>query len=113
MANANVLELTTANWDKEVTQSDKPVLVDFWAVWCGPCRMLTPTIERLADQYAGKVKVGKLNTDDNNDIAIKYGISSIPAVLIFKGGNDQPVERTVGVRPEAEFVKMINRTLGE
>jgi thioredoxin 1 len=113
MASANVVELTTDNWEQEVVKSDKPVVVDFWAVWCGPCRMLTPTIDKLADQFAGKVKVGKLNTDENNEIAIKYGISSIPAVLIFKGGNDdQPTERTVGVRPEAEFVKMINRVLG-
>jgi thioredoxin 1 len=110
MASANVVELTSANWAQEVEQSDKPVLVDFWAVWCGPCRALSPTIERLADQFAGKVKVGKLNTDENSDIAIRYGINSIPAVLIFKGGS-QPVERTVGVRPEAEFVKMINRVL--
>ncbi len=112
MASGNVLDLTTENWEQEVAKSDKPVLVDFWAVWCGPCRMLTPTIEKLADQFAGKVKVGKLNTDESSEIAIKYGISSIPAVLIFKGGDDQPVERTVGVRPEAEFVKMINRVLG-
>jgi thioredoxin 1 len=112
MANANVVELTTDNWEKEVVQSDKPVLVDVWAVWCGPCRMLSPTIDRLADQYKGKIKVGKLDMDANNDIAIKYGISSIPAILIFKGGSDQPAERTVGVRPEAEFVKMINRVLG-
>jgi len=110
MASANVVELTSANWEQEVVQSDKPVLVDFWAVWCGPCRALGPTIDRLADQFAGKVKVGKLNTDENSDIAIKYGISSIPAVLIFKG-SAQPVERTVGVRPEADFVKLINRVL--
>ncbi len=110
MASPNVVELTSANWEQEVVQSDKPVLVDFWAVWCGPCRALSPTIDRLATQFAGKVKVGKLNTDENNDIAIRYGISAIPAVLIFKGG-DQPVERTVGVRPEADFVKLINRIL--
>jgi thioredoxin 1 len=110
MASANVLELTSANWEQEVVTSDKPVLVDFWAVWCGPCRALGPTIDRLADQFVGKVKVGKLNTDENNDIAIRYGITSIPAVMIFKGG-PQPVEKTVGVRPEAEFVKMINRVL--
>ena len=110
MASANVVELTAANWDKEVVQSEKPVLVDFWAVWCGPCRALAPTIDRLADQFAGKVKVGKLNTDDSPDIAVRYGISSIPQVMIFKG-SDQPVERTVGVQPEASLVKMINRVL--
>jgi thioredoxin 1 len=110
MASANVVELTADNWDKEVVQSDKPVLVDFWAVWCGPCRALAPTIDKLADQFAGKVKVGKLNTDDSPDIAVRYGISSIPQVMIFKG-SDQPVERTVGVQPEASLVKMINRVL--
>jgi thioredoxin 1 len=110
MASANVVELTAANWEDEVVKSDKPVLVDFWAVWCGPCRHLGPTIDRLADQFAGKVKVGKLNTDDHSDVAVRYGISSIPAVLLFKGGPD-PVERSVGVRPEADFVKMINRAL--
>ena len=110
MASANVVELTAANWDKEVVQSDKPVLVDFWAVWCGPCRALAPTIDRVADQFAGKVKVGKLNTDDSPDIAVRYGISSIPQVMIFKG-SDQPLERTVGVQPEASLVKMINRVL--
>ncbi len=112
MASANVLELTAENWEKEVVQSDKPVLVDFWAVWCGPCRALTPTIERLADQYAGKVKVGKLNTDEAPDVAVRYGISSIPQVMLFKGGSDQPVDKTVGAQPEANFVKMINRVLG-
>jgi thioredoxin 1 len=110
MASANVVELTSANWDAEVTKSQTPVLVDFWAVWCGPCRALSPTIDKLATQFAGKVKVGKLNTDDSPEIAVKYGISSIPQVMIFKG-SDQPVERTVGVQPEAAFVKMINRVL--
>jgi thioredoxin 1 len=110
MASANVVELTAANWDKEVVQSDKPVLVDFWAVWCGPCRALAPTIDRVADQFAGKVKVGKLNTDDSPEIAVRYGISSIPQVMIFKG-SDQPLERTVGVQPEATLVKMVNRVL--
>src|SRR5882757_4272555 len=99
MASANVLELTTANWESEVVKSDKPVLVDFWAAWCGPCRALGPTIDRIADQFAGKVKVGKLNTDDHQDIAIKYGISTIPQVLLFKG-SDQPLEKVVGVSPE-------------
>jgi thioredoxin 1 len=111
MANANVVELTADNWEKEVVQSDKPVLVDFWAVWCGPCRALAPTIDRLADQYAGKVKVGKLNTEEAPTIAIRYGISTIPQVMLFKGGSDQPVDKTVGAQPEASFVKMINRVL--
>ena len=110
MASANVLTLTADNWETEVVKSDKPVLVDFWAVWCGPCRALSPTIDRLADQYAGKVKVGKLNTDEAPDIAARYGISSIPQVMLFKGG-EQPVDKTVGVQPEANFVKMINRVL--
>jgi thioredoxin 1 len=112
MANANVVELTADNWEQEVVKSDKPVLVDFWAVWCGPCRALAPTIDRLAEQYVGKVKVGKLNTDEAPDIAVKYGISSIPQVMLFKGGSDQPVDKTVGAQPEANFVKMINRVLG-
>ncbi|MSR32672.1 MAG: thioredoxin [Gemmataceae bacterium] len=110
MASQNVITLTSENWQSEVTQSPVPVLVDFWAAWCGPCRALGPTIEKLADQFAGKAKIGKLNTDDHQDIAIRYGISSIPAILIFKGG-EEPVDRTVGVRPEAEFVRMLNRQL--
>ena len=111
MASANVVELTTDNWEQEVVKSDKPVLVDFWAPWCGPCRALAPTIDKIATDFAGKVKVGKLNTDDSPEIAVRYGISSIPQVMIFKG-SDQPVERTVGVQPEASLVKLVNRVLG-
>jgi thioredoxin 1 len=110
MANANVMELTADNWETEVVHSDKPVLVDFWAVWCGPCRLLTPTIEKLADQFAGKIKVGKLNTDDHPDIATRYAISAIPAVMVFKGG-EQPVAKTVGNQPITNLVQMINRVL--
>lgn len=112
MASANVVELTKDNWETEVVQSDKPVLVDFWAVWCAPCRLLSPTIDKLADQFAGKVKVGKLNTEDSPEIAIRYGIATIPQVLLFRGGSDQPIEKTVGAQPEANFVRMINRVLG-
>ena len=110
MANPNVVEFNTENWETEVSKSDKPVLVDFWAPWCGPCRALAPTIDKIADQFAGKLKVGKLNTDDNQDLAVKFGISGIPQVLIFKGG-DQPRERVVGLAPERELVKVINRVL--
>jgi thioredoxin 1 len=110
MASANVIELTTANWEQEVAKSDKPVLVDFWAVWCGPCRMLGPTIDKLAEQFAGKVKVGKLDVDKNQEIAVKYGINTIPQVLLFKGG-EKLVDRKQGVQPETEFVKMLNRAL--
>ncbi len=110
MASENVIVLTTENWEAEVVNSKVPVLVDFWAAWCGPCRALTPTIEKIADQFVGRAKVGKLNTDESQEIAIKYGISSIPAILIFKG-SDQPVDRTVGVSPEIVYVNMLNKQL--
>jgi thioredoxin 1 len=110
MANANVHEFTSANWDQEVVKSDRPVLVDFWAPWCGPCRALAPAIDRVADQFAGKIKVGKLNTDDNQDLATKYGVTSIPRVLIFKG-SEQPIDRIDGLVPERELVKVITRVL--
>jgi thioredoxin 1 len=110
MASANVVELTSANWDKEVVHGDKPVLVDFWAVWCGPCRLLSPTIDKLAEQYSGKIKVGKLNTDDHPDVAVRYGISGIPQVLLFKG-SAEPVDRLIGNRPLSDFVQMVNRVL--
>lgn len=110
MASANVKEFTSQNWEQEVVNSAEPVLVDFWAPWCGPCRALAPTIDRLADTYAGKIKVGKLNTDDNQDTAVRYGISGIPQVLIFRGG-DQPRERVVGLTSERELAKVIDRVL--
>src|SRR5437899_9891137 len=108
MASANVKEFSTDNWEQEVVNSDQPVLVDFWAPWCGPCRALGPTIDKLAEQYAGRVKVGKLNVDDAPDVATKYGITSIPRVFIFKG-SDKPREKFVGAKSEAELVAAINR----
>lgn len=110
MAGQNLLEFTDANWQKEVVESTQPVVVDFWAPWCGPCRALTPIIERIAGQFAGRVKVGKLNIDDNQDVAARYAVSSIPQVFVFQGG-EQPKQRVVGLTPEAELVKMINRAL--
>src|SRR5947209_13223043 len=106
MANQNVLQLTPENWQKEVVESDKPVLVDFWAPWCGPCRALAPTIDKIADKFAGRVKVGKLNTDDNQDTAVRYAISGLPQILIFKNG-DQPLERVVGMASENELVQIL------
>lgn len=86
MASDSVMEFTSENFDAEVLDADTPVLVDFWAEWCMPCRMLTPTIDQLASEFAGKAKVGKLDTDANREIAEKYQISAIPTVIVFKGG---------------------------
>ena len=95
MASANTLEFTDANFESEVLKSSVPVLVDFWAEWCMPCRMLTPTIDAIASETAGKAKVGKVNVDHHQGIAVKYGIQSIPTVMLFKNG--QMVKKWVGV----------------
>ena len=95
MASANTLEFTDANFESEVLKSNVPVLVDFWAEWCMPCRMLTPTIDALATETAGKAKVGKVNVDHHQGIAVKYGIQSMPTVMLFKNG--QMVKKWVGV----------------
>ena len=110
MASANVFEFTDANFQAEVVNSAIPVVVDFWAPWCGPCRLLTPTIESLAAKYAGKVKVGKLNIDDHQEVAAKYGVTSIPRVFIFKGAV-QPRQTYVGVQSEAALAKAIDEVL--
>jgi thioredoxin 1 len=109
MAGQNLLEITDTNFDAVVAKSDVPVLVDFWAPWCGPCRQVTPVIVQLADQYAGKIKVGKVNVDDNQDLAAKFGISSIPAILLFKKG--ERVDELIGAGPKSAFEKMIDRNL--
>jgi len=106
----NVVELTDANFDAEALQADQPVLVDFWAPWCGPCRMVGPIIEELAGAYAGKVKVGQVNTDHNPVVAFKYGIRSIPALIFFKNG--QPVDQIVGAVPKGALKKKIDSVLG-
>lgn len=109
MASENLRELTDDNFDNEVLQNEQPVLVDFWAPWCGPCRMVGPVIEELADDYAGKIKVGKLNIDENPNFTQKYDIRTIPTVMLFKGG--QPIESTIGAVPKSEFETMINKGL--
>jgi len=97
----NVMEFTDANWASEVLGSDVPVLVDFWAPWCGPCRQIAPTIEKLAGEYQGRVKIGKLNTDQNVDTPGSLRISSIPTVVFFHEGKE--VGRLVGLNPEAKL----------
>jgi len=106
MAGQNVIELTDDNFEQEVLKSDVPVLVDFWAEWCMPCKMLSPTIDKLAKDYAGKVKVGKVDTDSCRDTAIKYSISNIPTVILFNGG--EMSQRFVGLRPEKDFKEALD-----
>ena len=101
MASQNVHEFNDQNFEQEVLKSSTPVLVDFWAEWCMPCRMLAPTIDKLANDYAGKVKVGKVDTDAAREIALKYRIESIPTVILFKNG--QPAQKFVGLRNEKDF----------
>ena len=110
MASEALMEFTDANFDDEVLKSDVPVLVDFWADWCMPCRMLGPTIEELAGDFAGRVKVGKVDTDSNRDTAIKYRIESLPTVLLFKDG--EPVQKFVGVRTKQEFASEMDKVAG-
>ncbi len=100
------ITLTTSNFEKEVLKSDIPVLVDFWAAWCGPCKMLAPTIEEIAKEYEGKVKVGKVNIDDFSQLAIQYGVVSIPTVILFKDG--QAVDKSIGFVPKASIEKMLD-----
>ncbi len=101
------LEFTDANFQNEVLESDQPVLVDFWAAWCGPCRAVGPIIEELAKQYDGTVKVGKLNIDENPQVPSGMGISSIPAVLLFKDG--KVVETLVGAQPKQRYEKALQQ----
>jgi thioredoxin 1 len=102
---------TVEEFEREVLNSDVPVLVDFWAPWCGPCRMLAPTIDELAREYEGKVKVVKVNTDELPMVAMQYGIRGIPTVMLFVNGDVADVK--VGLQPKAVFENMIERVLGE
>ena len=103
------LEFKDATFDEDVLQSETPVLVDFWAPWCGPCRMLAPTVDAIAEEYEGKVKVGKVNTDENPQIATQHQINSIPTLMIFKGG--EVVERLVGAIPKEKITEKLDAHL--
>jgi thioredoxin 1 len=110
MAGANTLQFTDENFDHQVLESNIPVLVDFWAEWCGPCQLLAPIIEELAEEYHGRVKVGKLDTDNAVRTASKYNVQSIPTVIVFVRG--QPAERIVGLRPKSDFKTVLDAKIG-
>ena len=105
----NIKHVTDASWEEEVLKSEVPVLVDFWAEWCGPCHALAPTVVSVADSYAGRMKVGKLNVDENEPTAAKYGIRSIPTLILFKGGKIMDV--LIGNQPKSEITKMVEKHL--
>ncbi len=101
--------ITLQNFDSEVLRSDVPVLVDFWASWCGPCRMLAPVIEQLAGEAGGRYAVGKVNVDEQPDLARRFGIMSIPTVIVFKGG--KPVQQSVGLAPKEKLLQLLDAAL--
>ena len=109
MAGNGMVELNDTNFEQEVLKSDRPVLVDFWATWCAPCRMMTPTVESIASEYAGRAKVGKLNVDENLSVTGRYNIRGIPTLILFKNGEVQ--EQSVGATSKDVIAKMLDRHL--
>jgi thioredoxin 1 len=109
MAGSHTLEFTDQNFEQDVVKSDQPVLVDFWAAWCAPCRMMAPTVDSLAEEYAGRAKVGKVNVDENLSVTSRYGIRSIPTLLLFKAGQIQ--EQVVGATSKDVISKLLDKHL--
>ena len=109
MAGANTLTLTDQNFEQEVLKFDKPVVVDFWAVWCAPCRMVAPTVDAIAEEYLGRAKVGKLNVDENQAVPSRYNVRGIPTLLVFKNGQVQ--EQIVGATSKDNIVKLLEKHL--
>ena len=105
----NVHEFTDENFETDVTQSDLPVLIDFWAVWCGPCKAIAPLIDEIAGEYQGKIKVGKVDVDQNQNTAMKYGVRSIPTLLLMKNG--EIVDQIVGAVPKGNITDILNKAI--
>ncbi|MGB2692579.1 MAG: thioredoxin [Thermodesulfobacteriota bacterium] len=109
MASEAVIEISDSNFESEVVNSDVPVLVDFWAPWCGPCRAIAPMVEEISSTYEGKIKVGKMNVDENQSTTMKFGIRSIPTIIMFKGG--EAVDQIIGAVPKGEIEKVVEKSL--
>ena len=109
MASDAIIEVSDANFESEVVNSDLPVLVDFWAPWCGPCRAIAPMVEEISASYAGKIKVGKMNVDENQSTTMKFGIRSIPTLIMFKGG--EAVDQIIGAVPKSEIEQVVEKSL--
>ena len=109
MASEKIIVLTKANFEQEVLKSDKPILVDFWAQWCGPCRAVGPVMDELANEYDGKARIGKVNVDEEGELAAKYRIMSIPTVTLFKNG--EIAEKIIGVKSKSEFSSILDKNI--
>jgi len=109
MASEAIIEVSDSNFESEVVNSDVPVLIDFWAPWCGPCRAIAPIVEEISSSYEGKIKVGKMNVDENQATTMKFGIRSIPTLIMFKGG--EAIDQIIGAVPKGEIEKVVERSL--